>query len=409
MAESRVSLEREEFVCPICVDLLKDPVAIPCGHSYCQRCITHCWDQEDLKQIYSCPQCRQSFTPRPSLGKNTILAKVVEKLEKSNVQAVQCSSGDVECDVCTGDRNQAIKSCLTCLNSFCQDHLQQHENLFKAKKHTLMDATGQLQEMICPRHEKLLEIFCRTDKLCICYLCTIDEHKNHDTVSAAAESNERQEELTETLKNWQQKIQEKEKKLEDLTACLESQKRSAQEAVEDSEKTFTELMRSIERSFSEVTNFIRDQEKTAVSCTENQLEQLKLEIEDLRRRNTEVEELKKKSLHHINFLKSFQSLSNSTSSAESPNITTSSSFKIDGVAKSVSHLREKLEKMCQEEIAKITGKDEKRIHHHLEVQKSVELKVNLQKDFFADLNESIQFLKPMQEKTSIRKYQKFTL
>ncbi len=34
MAEARVF--KEEFLCPVCQDLLKDPVTIPCGHSYCK-------------------------------------------------------------------------------------------------------------------------------------------------------------------------------------------------------------------------------------------------------------------------------------------------------------------------------------------------------------------------------------
>ncbi|XP_048019352.1 tripartite motif-containing protein 16-like [Megalobrama amblycephala] len=360
MADDSILWSQEQFNCSICLDLLKDPVTIHCGHSYCMNCITGCWDQDDQKRVYSCPQCRQTFTPRPVLGKNTMLAEVVEKLKQTKLQAArpaQCytESGDVECDICTGDKNKAIKSCLVCLNSYCQNHLEQHETFFKNKKHNLMDATGRLQEMICPQHEKLLEIFCRTDQNCICYLCMVDEHKNHDTVSAAAERTEKQRKLGEMQKKYQQRIQKRQKELEDLREAVESHKRSAQAAVEDSERIFTELIRSIERSRSEVTQLIRDQEKAAVSRAEEILERLEQEIDDLRRRDAELEQLSHTD-HHIHFLQSFQSLSVPPGSTDSSSITVSSHLSFDDVGKSVSHLRENLEEFCREEIEKIFGR-----------------------------------------------------
>uniref|UniRef100_A0A9J7XYX6 Tripartite motif-containing protein 16-like n=1 Tax=Cyprinus carpio carpio TaxID=630221 RepID=A0A9J7XYX6_CYPCA len=105
MAE--VSFSQDQFSCPVCLDLLKDPVAIPCGHSYCMSCITECWDQKDQKGVYSCPQCRQTFTPRPALNKNTILAEVVEQLKKTKLQA---GPENVESDVCTRRKCKSVKS-----------------------------------------------------------------------------------------------------------------------------------------------------------------------------------------------------------------------------------------------------------------------------------------------------------
>uniref|UniRef100_A0A8C1X629 Tripartite motif-containing protein 16-like n=1 Tax=Cyprinus carpio TaxID=7962 RepID=A0A8C1X629_CYPCA len=190
---NQCTLTSLEFLCAVCLDLLKDPVTTSCGHSYCKSCITDCWDQEDQKRVYSCPQCRQTFSPRPALARNTMLAEVVEKLKKTRLSAdCDAGAGDVQCDVCTGRKYKAVKSCLVCLNSYCQNHLEQHESWFKGKRHNLTEATGRLQEMICQKHEKLLEVFCRTDKKCICMLCTIIEHKNHDIVPVADQRTEKQ-------------------------------------------------------------------------------------------------------------------------------------------------------------------------------------------------------------------------
>uniref|UniRef100_A0A8C1TJ05 FinTRIM family, member 55 n=1 Tax=Cyprinus carpio TaxID=7962 RepID=A0A8C1TJ05_CYPCA len=351
MAEASV-FSVEQFSCPVCLDLLKDPVAIPCGHSYCMSCITDCWDQEDQKRVYSCPQCRQTFSPRPALGKNTILAEVVEKLKKTKLKAaVPAGPGDVACDICTGRKHKAVKSCLACLESHCQTHFERHEEFHSGKRHKVIDATGRLQQMICHQHDMPLLVFCRTDQQCVCMLCAMDEHKNHETVSTAAERKEKEKHLKETQSEIQQRIQQRQKDLEQLREAVESHKRSAQTAVEDSERIFTELIRSIERSRSEVTQRIRDQEKTAVSRAEGQMERLEQEIEDLKKRNTELEQLSHTD-DHIQFLQSLQSLSAPPESTE--NISVSFLFSFDGVRESVCQLRHKLEDFCKEEMKKIS-------------------------------------------------------
>ncbi|XP_042183709.1 tripartite motif-containing protein 16-like protein isoform X2 [Oncorhynchus tshawytscha] len=222
---------QELFCCSICLDLLKDPVTTACGHSYCMGCIKESWDQDVLKGVYSCPQCRETFIPRPVLKRNIVLAEVVEKLKKQRLQAAPppalcyAGPGDVACDFCTGARKQkALMSCLVCLASYCETHLQPHYESSAFKKHKLVKATAQLQEKICSHHDKLLEVYCRTDQHCICLLCTMDEHKGHDTVSAAAERTEKQRQLVMSQQKVQQRFQEREKELKELQQAVESLK-----------------------------------------------------------------------------------------------------------------------------------------------------------------------------------------
>ncbi|XP_049334985.1 E3 ubiquitin/ISG15 ligase TRIM25-like [Astyanax mexicanus] len=356
MAEASI-LDQDQFSCSVCLDLMKNPVTIPCGHSYCMVCINGCWDQEDERGVYSCPQCRETFTPRPVLRRNNMLAEVVEKLKKTEVRAASpahcyAGAGDVECDFCTGRKLKAIKSCLVCLASYCETHLQPHYQSPAFKKHKLVKASKQLQEKICSQHDKLIEIYCRTDQQFICYLCTMEEHKGHDTILAAAERTGKQRELKDVQKKSQQRLQEKEKKLQELKQAVKSVKLSAQSAVEDSARIFTELIRSIEKKRSEVTELIRDQEKTELSAAEELLEQLEQEITDLKRRNTELEQLSHTE-DHIHFLQSFQSVCVSSRCENLPSITVHHHLSFDEVRKSLSDLKKRLEEICNEEMSKI--------------------------------------------------------
>ncbi|KAK3506867.1 hypothetical protein QTP70_030604 [Hemibagrus guttatus] len=364
MAEASISVDQfsvDQFSCPVCLDLLKDPVTTPCGHSFCKVCINGCWDQEDQKGVYSCPQCRDTFTPRPVLRRNNMLAEVVEKLKKTEVQAASpahcyAGPGDVECDFCTGKKHKAVKSCLMCLASFCETHLKPHYEVPSWKKHKLVEASGNLQEKICSEHDKVLEIYCRTDQSFICYLCMTDEHKGHDTVSVKAYRTEKESELKEEQMKFQQRIQEKQKKVQELKQTVNTIKLSAQTAVEDSERIFTELISSMEKKRSEVTELIRAQEKTELSRAERLLEQLEQEIADLQRRLTELEQFSH-THDHVHFLQALafgrQSSLLTRPDFDTSSITVPQHLSFDGVRNSLSDLKKRLEEFCEEEFNKI--------------------------------------------------------
>uniref|UniRef100_A0A3P8R7P4 Tripartite motif-containing protein 16-like n=1 Tax=Astatotilapia calliptera TaxID=8154 RepID=A0A3P8R7P4_ASTCA len=358
MAQKSVQLDRETFSCSICLDLLKDPVALPCGHSYCMKCIKSFWDEEEKKKIYSCPQCRQTFTARPVLVKNTMLAVLVEQLKKTGLQAApadHCYAGpeDVACDVCTGRKMKAFKSCLVCLVSYCEKHVKLHYECPAFDKHKLVEPSKKLQEKICSRHDEVMKMFCRTDQQSICYLCSVDEHKGHDTVSAAAERTERQRELEVSRQNIQQRIQDREKDVKLLQQEVEAINQSADQTVEHSEKIFTELIHLIQKRSSDVKQQIRSQQETEVSRVKELQEKLEQEITELKRKDAELKQLSHTE-DHIQFLHNYPSLSALSESTDSSSINIRPLSYFEDVTAAVSEVRDKLQDILREEWTNIS-------------------------------------------------------
>ncbi|XP_041841152.1 tripartite motif-containing protein 16-like [Melanotaenia boesemani] len=351
-------MDSERISCSICLDLVKDPVTIPCGHSYCMNCIKTHWDEEDQKGIHSCPQCRKTFIPRPVLEKNILLAELVEELKKTGLQAApadHCYAGpeDVACDVCTGRKLKAIKSCLVCRASYCEKHLQPHYEAPPLQKHKLAEPSKNLQQLICSRHDEVMKIFCRTDQQSICYLCLMDEHKGHETVSAAAERAEKQKELEVSRQEIQQRIQDGEKDVKLLQQEVEAINGSADKAVEDSEKIFTELIRLIQKRSSDVKQQIRSQQETEVSRVKELQEKLEQEITELKRKDGELEQLSHTEDHN-QFLHNYPSLSALSESTHSSSINIRPLRYFEDVTAAVSETRDKLQDILTEKWTNIS-------------------------------------------------------
>ncbi|XP_060942057.1 tripartite motif-containing protein 16-like [Limanda limanda] len=352
MEQQENQMYRERFSCSICLDLLKDPVTTVCRHSYCKSCINTYWDKEEERGSYSCPQCRQTFTPRPVLETNTMLADSLEELKKTGLLAApadHCYAGpeDVACDVCTGRKLKALKSCLNCLASYCEKHLQRHLQSAALKKHKLVEPSEKLQENICSRHDEVMKMFCRTDQQCICYLCSVEEHKDHDTVSAAAERTERQRELGLRRQTIQQRVQDTEKDVKLLQPEEEAVNGSADKAVEDSEEIFTEMIRLLEERSSDVEQQIRSQQETEVSRVRELQERLEQEITELKRKDHELKQLSDTEDHN-QFLHNYPSLSPLSESTHSFSFRIRPLRDLEDVTAAVSQVRGRLQDILSE-------------------------------------------------------------
>ncbi|XP_039601939.1 E3 ubiquitin/ISG15 ligase TRIM25-like [Polypterus senegalus] len=308
MAEAQLCGLQDEITCSVCLDILTDPVSIPCGHSFCLKCLTDCWDQS---QVFSCPQCREIFNLRPQLRRNTVLNEIIEKLKKTGLSSSPSQNyagpGDVECDACTGKKFKAVKSCLSCMISFCQPHLQNHNEVAAWKDHKLVDPDGNLRWKLCAKHQRSLEIFCKTDDSCICMMCVVTEHKGHEIVELETEREEKEKQLGKTRSEIRRRLEEREKKMKEMRNVVEQIKISVEREVKENEKSFIDLIHCIEEAQKNLFERMREQEKREIEKAERVMEQLEKEIEELKKRDTELKELFDNK-DHVHFMQPHRSL-----------------------------------------------------------------------------------------------------
>ncbi|MGH0157687.1 UNVERIFIED_CONTAM: hypothetical protein FKN15_034279 [Acipenser sinensis] len=69
-----------DLSCPICLELFKNPVSLPCDHNYCAPCIRQYSNRTDSS--VSCPECGQEFTEKKNFKPNRLLANIVESFKQ---------------------------------------------------------------------------------------------------------------------------------------------------------------------------------------------------------------------------------------------------------------------------------------------------------------------------------------
>ncbi|XP_076580606.1 E3 ubiquitin-protein ligase TRIM16-like isoform X2 [Chaetodon auriga] len=256
------------------------------------------------------------------------MLKKTSTQQASPPAAVDCAGpADVPCDFCCGTKpNKATMSCLTCLASYCPAHLEPHHSVPVLKMHQLVSATVPLQDKMCTKHNKLTEVYCQTDRKCICYLCIVDEHKTHRTVSAAAQRAVEQNQLLVNQKEVQKNCKKQEEYLKKLVKAMMDFKWGSQTTLKTSDEIFDKLISSIKKRRSLVKELMKAQEKTAIAQAEELKAQLEEEITKLSTRDTELEQLSRVD-DHIHFIQSFQSLSSFPDLSPGPVVCPPNSFK----------------------------------------------------------------------------------
>ncbi|XP_040019529.2 E3 ubiquitin-protein ligase TRIM21 [Gasterosteus aculeatus] len=351
MSAASCLLTEDQFLCSICLDVFTHPVAIPCGHNFCKACITDHWN---VNALPNCPNCKKLFYTRPELQVNTFISEMAAQFRLSAQQKASSSSseqqaaqpGEVPCDVCTGTKVKALKSCLVCLVSYCEAHLEPHLTTSGLKRHQLMDPVENLEGRMCTKHDKLLELFCKTDQMCVCMLCTVLDHKNHDVVPLREEYEGKKAELGKTEAEVQQMIQKRRLKIQEIKHSVELSEEAADREVAEGVLVFSALKESVERSQAELIDTIKEKQRKTQKQAEGFIKELEQEISELKKRSTEVEQLSR-SEDPLHLLQSFRTLNTAPPTKDWTGVRVSAPSYEGTVVRAVHQLEKKLSKQMK--------------------------------------------------------------
>ncbi|XP_069807208.1 E3 ubiquitin/ISG15 ligase TRIM25-like [Dendropsophus ebraccatus] len=256
----------DELLCSICMSIFTDPVTLRCGHNFCRGCIDQVLDSQIRSRHYFCPECRVKFHGRPSLQRNVNLHNVAERL--LSTQPHQEEITGICCTYCIHSPVPAVRSCLLCEASLCDNHLRVHS---KSPEHVLSEPSTSLEKRKCSVHKKVLEYYCTEDDACICVSCSLSgEHRTH-RVEMLDEASEKKK---EKLRNVLQKQMTKREKTEERVRSVEERRRKTQEKASGEAERVTALFKDIRRR-------LNDLEKRVLSEISRQEEQLSLSLSDV--------------------------------------------------------------------------------------------------------------------------------
>ncbi|XP_075701702.1 E3 ubiquitin/ISG15 ligase TRIM25-like [Rhinoderma darwinii] len=274
---------RDELSCSICMKIYTEPVTLRCGHNFCRGCIAGVLDSEKKCKVYSCPDCRAEFKDRPELCKNIVLSNIIDCLRCLEPKTA------IFCTYCIRSPVPAVKTCLFCEASLCEDHLTVHS---KSSEHVLCDPTTNLENRKCSVHRKILEYYCTQDSTCICVTyCVAGPHRGHQVMSLAEASEIKKKKLGDVLKLFTSMREKAKISIQSLERRRKEVKEKAGETRERVQSLFTDLRRRLNLLERRALDVLVRQELKVSSSAQDLIHHLEVQKDELSMKMSHLEEL----------------------------------------------------------------------------------------------------------------------
>ncbi|XP_073516391.1 E3 ubiquitin/ISG15 ligase TRIM25-like [Phyllobates terribilis] len=278
---------KDELTCSICKSIFRDPVSLRCGHNFCRGCIDDLLGEQDSTRIYKCPHCYEIFSERPSPQGNVTLGSIAERLLSTNQERNEVEEVAIVCDYCFHSSVAAIKSCLLCEASLCENHLRVHS---KAPEHILRNPTSSPEMEKCSIHNEIFKYYCTKDNECICVSCSlVGNHKGHEVelLPDAAYN------MKTELKDIQENLAKMKIEAEDKLKILQDRKTKLPETAAKIKKRQTDIIQNLRNQLDllqiQALSETSRQEEQASRSLSDKIHQLEKDRDDL---STEISNIK---------------------------------------------------------------------------------------------------------------------
>lgn len=284
-------LSEDQLLCPICLGVFVQPVSTPCGHNYCMACLTSHWDSSSA---CFCPVCKATFIHRPDLRVNTFISGLAEQFRTLQLceDEEERASSKVLCDICTVTQKEAVKSCVECLTSYCESHLEPHWRVSGLRRHTLIEPLPSFDDRVCKKHSQLLVLFCKNEGVLLCHVCSSSQHSNHETVPLQQAFEDLRAQLGFTEARAQTTIREGLQKVSTFRESIKQRQDQTKRVIADSVQALNLVVSQVQKSHEDLVKKLEDKQQEADSEAEEVLHQIECKVAALKETEDKLKELK---------------------------------------------------------------------------------------------------------------------
>lgn len=241
-------------------------------------------------------------------NENSTKAENEEQLDSSSEpgpdEDSEVASDAVVCDSCMDAPRAALKSCLTCLVSYCEVHLRPHLENPKFSQHRLVEPLRDIERKTCELHHEGLDWFCVADRTCVCGGCVQEEHRGHELKSVEQARRDIERELKQKQSEMGKTVAAAENAISKLQHNTVSIENSVSEARSVVDAQFEVLTGAVERTKRALVEVLEAEEKQAVQQADGIRVHLENRLSDLRKTQAQVQKISRNK-NHLDFLQDY--------------------------------------------------------------------------------------------------------